>query len=105
MSIPSPVYQCINAWRLYIAVNYFIHIRSANSVMGLGERKHTWVRLRVNSSWIAVVFARQVADCFWPTGGTEHNVTDTLSGIHLFKCDVSPRLSTKNEGHNYSTKR
>jgi hypothetical protein len=34
---------------------------------------------------MAVVFARQVADCLRPTGGTEHRVTDTLSGIHLSK--------------------
>ena len=68
----------------------FIHSRElhgkglASSVTG-SVRKVTWDRLRVNNSWMAVVFARQVADCFWPTGGTEHNVTDTLSGIHLFK--------------------
>src|SRR6267154_3724570 len=34
---------------------------------------------------MAVVLARQVADCFCPTGGTEHRVTETLSGIHLFQ--------------------
>jgi len=34
---------------------------------------------------MAVVLARQVADCLCPTGGTEHRVTETLSGIHLCK--------------------
>jgi hypothetical protein len=38
---------------------------------------------------MAVVLARQVADCLCPTGGTEHKVTETLSGIHLFKCNVN----------------
>lgn len=56
-----------------------------------------------------VEFARHVADygidqqdlivtnatkhtCFCPTGGTEHNVTETLSGIHLSEhSDTSPQ--------------
>ena len=52
VSIPSPVYQCMNALRLYIAENYFkrnIENGLANSVKGLA-RKRTWDRLRVNSS-------------------------------------------------------
>lgn len=92
----------MNALRLYIAVNY-TEKGLASSVTG-SVRKVTWDRLRVNNSWMAVVFARQVADCFWPTGGTEHNVTDTLSGIHLFKGAISA-CPSNNEGHNYSTKR
>jgi hypothetical protein len=38
---------------------------------------------------MAVVLARQVADCLCPTGGTEHRVTETLSGIHLHKETLS----------------
>jgi hypothetical protein len=38
---------------------------------------------------MAVVLARQVADCLCPTGGTEHRVTETLSGIHLFKSNIN----------------
>ena len=49
---------------------------------------------------MAVVFARQVADCFWPTGGTEHSVTDTLSGIQLFKGGAISTCSSREEGHN-----
>ena len=95
----------MNALRLYIAVNYFRSNRSlASSVTG-SIRKLTWDRLRVNNSWMAVVFARQVPDCFWPTGGTEHNVTDTLSGIQLFKGVISVCSSNNDQGHNYSTKR
>ena len=38
---------------------------------------------------MAVVLARQVADCLCPTGGTEHRVTETLSGIHLCKGTIN----------------
>ena len=62
---------------------------------------HTCVSVRLNNSWTAVELARHVAACddtmsagttiVWyavltwvcPTGGTVHNVTETLSGIHL----------------------
>ena len=54
---------------------------------------------------MAVVFARQVADCFWPTGGTEHSVTDTLSGIHLFKVGSISVCSNNEEGHNLLDKK
>jgi hypothetical protein len=42
---------------------------------------------------MAVVLARQVADCFCPTGGTEHRVTETLSGIHLFKSNIDTHIT------------
>ena len=42
---------------------------------------------------MAVVLARQVADCLCPTGGTEHKVTETLSGIHLFRININADIT------------
>jgi len=63
-----------------------LKIRSLSSQLRL-----TWLRVRLNTSWTAVVLARHVAAWTLPTGGTADNVTDTLSGIHLSK--LSPPLA------------
>lgn len=64
-SIPSPVYQCINALRLNMAENCS--------------------PTREKISCIAVLLPMKVAAIFSPAGGTSHTVVLTLFGIHSTK--------------------
>merc|ERR1712060_451083 len=64
-SIPSPVYQCRNAFRRNIAVKY-----SAT---------------RLNISWMAVELPRKDTAIFRPFGGMSHTPDLMLLGIHSTK--------------------
>jgi hypothetical protein len=61
-SIPSSIYQCKYARRLYMVENYYTTAcqRTWNVPPNSGC---TWVRVRMNASWIEVEFDKQVADC------------------------------------------
>merc|ERR1712117_566876 len=61
-SMPSPVYQCRKAFLLNMAVNCS--------------------EMRLNISWIAVVFPMKVEAMLRPRGGTSHTAVLTLFGIH-----------------------
>uniref|UniRef100_A0A182QF64 Uncharacterized protein n=1 Tax=Anopheles farauti TaxID=69004 RepID=A0A182QF64_9DIPT len=64
-SMPSPVYQCRKALRRNIAENCS--------------------EMRLNSSWMAVVFPMNVDDIFSPFGGISQTAVFTLFGIHSTK--------------------
>ena len=64
-SMPSWVYQCKNALRLNMAVN--------------------WSLTRLNSSWIAVELPRKVTAILRPRGAMSHCAVRTLFGIHSTK--------------------
>jgi len=66
-SIPSPVYQCKNAFLLNIAVN-------CSAIL-------------LNISWIAVELPTKVTDIFNPFGGISHTDDLMLFGIHSTKYD------------------
>merc|ERR1719385_212216 len=66
--MPSPVYQCRNAFRRNIAVNC-----SAT---------------RLNMSWIAVVFPMKVVAILSPLGGMSHTDDLILLGIHSTKYEL-----------------
>ncbi|KAJ9550086.1 hypothetical protein OSB04_022629 [Centaurea solstitialis] len=66
-SIPSPVYQCKNAFRLNITVNCS--------------------DTRRNISWIDVEFPMNVDDIERPVGGMSQTLDFTLFGIHSTKYD------------------
>merc|ERR1719347_2045345 len=67
-SIPSPVYQCKKALRLNMAVNCS--------------------DMRLNSSWIAVLFPTKVPDILRPRGGVSQTAVFTLLGIHSTKYEL-----------------
>ena len=66
-SIPSPVYQCKNAFLLNIAVNYS--------------------EILLNISWIAVEFPIKVEAILRPLGGISQIDVLILFGIHSTKYD------------------
>merc|ERR1712124_160640 len=66
-SIPSPVYQCKNAFLLNIAVN-------CSAIL-------------LNISWIEVEFPTKVDDIFNPLGGMSRTEDLMLLGIHSTKYD------------------
>ncbi|KAE9524258.1 hypothetical protein AGLY_015297 [Aphis glycines] len=79
-SMPSPVYQCKNALRRNMVVN--------------------WTDTRLNISWMAVVLPTNVPDIFMPLGGMSHTAVLVLFGIHstklleFFVCTLSICSST-----------